>query len=395
MLTYDEALRQVLTTVSPLSSVTRPLPEAAGCVLAAAATARWDMPRCDNSAMDGFAINGSQVDSAGSLEIIGAAYAGQPFQGVVQPGQAARITTGACLPEGSDTVLPLEDVVEEQGLIWPRTAIKRAQHVRRQGEEFRAGELLVEAGTRLGAGEIGVLASAGVDRVRVTPSPRAAVIATGDELVPLGEEPGPGQIVNSNLYYLQARLGECGIAADFLGVGTDDAEALDRMFARAQAADIIISTGGVSVGAKDLVHAALARRDFHRIFWKVAIKPGKPLLFGTLEGVPYLGLPGNPAATAATFELFAKPALRQLAGRGDALPQRRIGTLVDAVKRGGDRQTFLWSRLAWQDGGYRVKVAARQGSGQGRCLPGANALLPVPAGAEALQAGDPVEVLLL
>lgn len=395
MISYDEALQQVIETLAPLAPEERFLPDAAGCVLADPAIARWDMPRCDNSAMDGFAVNGNAEGTNRSLKIIGASYAGSPFAGSVRAGQAVRITTGACLPPGTDTVIPLEEVAEEQGSVRPRATVARGQHVRRLGEEFRSGEALAAAGTRLGAGEVGLLASAGIDRIRVIPAPRAAVLATGDELVELGRAPGPGQIVNANLYYLQARLAECGIAADFLGIGADDSASLKQLLAKAQSADIIISTGGVSVGDKDLVHAALAGRSFRRVFWKVAIKPGKPLLFGTLAGSPFFGLPGNPAATAATFELFVKPALKRLAGREDVLPAKRSAILAAAVKGGGNRQAFLWSRLAWQSGGYRVTVASRQGSGQTRCLPGANALLPVPVGTEALPAGERVEVLLL
>ena len=395
MLTYEEALRHVLATVAPLAPVQRSLPEAAGLTLAGPVAAQWDMPRCDNSAMDGFAIADPAGDSKTPLEIIGAAYAGHPFAGTVAAGQAVRITTGAALPAGATTVIPLEEAVDRTTHVTLAVAAQAGQHVRYQGEEFRAGELLLEAGSRLHAGEIGLLACAGVEQVPVYPQPRVAIISTGDELVELGRVPGPGQIINSNLYLLMSRVRECGGVPIALGIGEDDPQALDSLITTGMHADLLISTGGVSVGEKDQMHKALARQGFQQKFWKVAIKPGKPVLFGTLGGKPCFGLPGNPAATAATFELFVKPALGRLAGQKDPLPARRSGVLATAVEGGGKRQAFLWCRLEWVDNGYRVTVPERQGSGQHRSIQGANALLAMPAGTGQLLPGDAVEVLVL
>ncbi len=180
-----------------------------------------------------------------------------------------------------------------------------------------------------------------------------------------------------------------------LGIGADRGEALDKLLDQAGSADLILSTGGVSVGEKDLVQQTLERRGFLRKFWKVAIKPGKPVLFGLLQGKPVLGLPGNPAATAATFELFARPALRLLSGQGDPRPVKRSGILQQEVKGGGNRQTFIWCRCDWSDGAYRLQLLDRQGSGQTRGVQAANALLPIPAGTAGLQAGETAEVILL
>jgi len=395
MLNYDQALQQVLATVAPLAPRTLPLTEAGGMVLAAPARARWDMPRCDNSAMDGFAIAAPGNAESLTFQVIGVAFAGHPFAGRLAPGKAVRITTGAPIPNGAVSVVPKEETDELGETVTLHAPARAGAHIRRRGEENHDGEELLPAGTRLQSGGIGLLASAGVSEVSVYPRPRVAIFSTGDELVELGRQPGPGQIVNSNLHLLAARLRECGCEPLPLGVGEDTPEALDAIIRRAAGADLILSTGGVSVGEKDLVQESLSRNGFERKFWKVAIKPGKPVLFGTLQDKPCFGLPGNPAATAATFELFVKPGLRKLAGETDLRPVTRKACLLNNIKGGGKRQSFLWCRLEWQGDGYQVSVPQRQGSGQNRSIQGANALLAVPSGKESLLAGETVEVLLL
>jgi molybdopterin molybdotransferase len=222
-----------------------------------------------------------------------------------------------------------------------------------------------------------------------------AILSTGDELVELGHEPGPGQIVNSNLHLLAARIRECGADVLALGIGHDEPDGINALIDAARRADILVSTGGVSVGERDFVRDALDLRGFRQIFWKVAIKPGKPVLFGTLDGKPCFGLPGNPAAAAATFELFVRPALRRLAGHPQVLNETRTGILSTTVRGAGKRQAFLWCRLDWCGSIYRVTATKRQGSGQNRSLQGANALLAVPCHVEEIVAGSTVEVQLL
>lgn len=396
MISYDDALQQALDTLSPLQPKELPLNQAAGLVLASPAQARWDMPCCDNSAMDGFALAGGSAAPDTGFAIVGASYAGHPYRDEVLPGQTVRITTGAALPKGANTVVPIEEAQEKAGGCVHLTSPPQAgQHVRYRGEECRVNDILVEAGTQLRAGDIALLASVGVERVKVYPKPRVAVISTGDELVELGRVPGPGQVINSNLHLLRTRLSECGFVPVSIGIGADDPETLSQLIDQALDADAIISTGGVSVGEKDHVQAVLEKRNFRKIFWKVAIKPGKPVLFGMLEGKPYFGLPGNPAATAATFELFVKPALKRLAGQVNVLPERRRAVLNNGIKGGGTRQAFLWCRLEWQANGYRVIVSQHQGSGQNRCLSAANAMISVPAGIHKLDRGTEVDVLLL
>jgi len=395
MISYEEALQKVLDAVSPLAPLEKAMADAAGLVLAAPAIARWDMPRCDNSAMDGFAISSVPEKTETDFAIIGNSYAGQPFSNRVLPGQATRITTGATLPDGTDTVVPIEDVMVRNGCVRLMKTPKVGQHVRYQGEEFLKGAVLADRGTTLHAGTIALLASAGIGRCKVFPCPRVAVISTGDELIELGQTPEPGQIVNSNLYFLKSRLAECGFGLATIGSASDDLNKLDQCFEQALDADIIISTGGVSVGEKDLLQQALERQRFRKIFWKVAIKPGKPLLFGMLGTRPYFGLPGNPGATAATFELFAKPAMKRLAGQAEVLPEKRRARLTHNVTGDGKRLALLWCRLEWDGNSYQVTASKEQSSGQNLCLADANAMLPVAAGVEQLEAGTDVEVLTM
>ncbi len=395
MITYDEALQRVIESIAPLEPRETSLHEASGLVLAKPAKALWQMPRWDNSAMDGFAISGVPKNIEAGLTIVGASYAGHPFTGKVSQGETVRITTGAALPDGADTVIPLEDVEETDQQIFLNKNPKPGQHVRYAGEEYSAEEILIDPGTILKAGEIALLASAGIEQVCVYPRLRVAVISTGDELVELGQTPGPGQIINSNLHYIRTRLFECGCTPVCLGIGADDQKTLDQLIDQALDADLILTTGGVSVGEKDHVQATLQSRSFEKIFWKVAIKPGKPVLFGKVDGVPFLGLPGNPAATAATFELFAKPAIRRLSGHYDVFPKKRVATLTHEVTGGGKRQSFLWCALQWEKDGYQVTVSQRQGSGQNRCITTKNAILAVPTNVQSLTPGDQVEVLLI
>jgi len=394
MINYPDALKIVQQSVLVLPAETLSLISAVGQVLATDVHARWDMPRWDNSAMDGFAIAYASLSEAVELKIVGSAFAGHPYAKPLRPGQAIQITTGAPLPTGADTVIPLEDCNATENRLIFTQAVKPQQHVRYRAEEYQADEMLLERGTLLHAGAIGLLSGAGISEVEVYRRPRVAVFSTGDELVELGEEPGPGQIVNSNLQYLCARIQECGGIAIPLGVGEDRCEDLDALIEQTKQADLILSTGGVSVGEKDLVQQTLEQHNFERKFWKVAIKPGKPVLFGQLDGKPCFGLPGNPAATAATFELFVLPALRILAGFS-AERKQIVATLMHKVKGSGKRQAFLWAHCQWQSNGYQVEIPQRQGSGQTRSVQGANALLSVPIGSPDLESGSQVEIIPL
>jgi molybdopterin molybdotransferase len=395
MLSYQEAVDVVLRIVQPLPPVEMALTEALGRVLAEPAVARWDLPPADNSAMDGYAFAWGGQGEGSELVVVGFVPAGSHFDEPVPPGRAVKIMTGAPLPAGCDTVVPVEEVAVEAARIRLLRAPAAGQHVRRRGEELARGEELLSAGMPLHAGEMGLLAAAGIERVQVHPAPRVALLSTGDELVELGEVPGPGQIVNSNFHLLAARLKEEGCAVMPLGVARDNEYDLAERIGRGLQADMLISTGGVSVGDRDHVQETLQSFGFVLGFWRVSIKPGKPVLFGTVKERPVFGLPGNPAAAAATFELFVRPALRRLAGFPELLQPRLRATLTAGIDGGEKRQRFIWGSLLEREGSFEFAPSPRQGSGQNRSLQGVQALLPVPGGDPGLVAGAEVEVMLV
>ncbi|HXV22491.1 MAG TPA: gephyrin-like molybdotransferase Glp [Desulfuromonadales bacterium] len=395
MLSYQEAVEVVLQTVQPLPPVKMALPEALGRVLAEPAVARWDLPPADNSAMDGYAFAWNRQGEGSELEVVGFVPAGSYLEEPVPPGRAVRIMTGAPLPAGCDTVVPVEEVAEEAARIRIIRPPRAGQHVRRRGEELGRGEALLDTGMPLHAGEMGLLAAAGIEQVKIYPAPRVALLSTGDELVELGEVPGPGQIVNSNFHLLAARLKEEGSSVIPLGVARDNEYDLAERVGRGLQADMLISTGGVSVGDRDYVQETLRAFGFQLGFWQVSIKPGKPVLFGTVKGRPVFGLPGNPAAAAATFELFVRPALRRLAGFSGLLQPRLRATLTAGIDGGEKRQRFIWGSLLEREGRFEFTPSSRQGSGQNRSLQGVQALLPVAGGHSGLAAGAEVEIMLV
>ncbi|MEA4838713.1 MAG: gephyrin-like molybdotransferase Glp [Rhodospirillaceae bacterium] len=394
MLSYDQALDVVLSRVRPLGDECRSLPDALGQVLAEDVTAAWDMPATDNSAMDGYAFQRAAYQDGGILPVLGSIRAGDaPVRG--ETGGAMRIMTGAPIPSGCDCVVPKEDVVEEENGIRLLKVGGVGANIRCRGEEFRRGEVLLKAGDVLRAGEIGLLAANGRAQVRVYRRPKVALLTTGDELVDLGTEPGPGQIVDSNHSLLSARLREEGCDVLSLGRAADETADLKGLLLRGLDADLLLTSGGVSVGDYDLVRESLDALGFASGFWKVAIKPGKPVLFGMVGEKPVFGLPGNPAASAVTFQLFVRPALRRLGGFSNPLEPRCRAILTERTRPTGNRQTFFWGRLYCAQGCYRFTPSHAQGAGQNRSIKAANALLSVAADSPALDAGQEVEVMVI
>lgn len=395
MIDYGDALRLMLERIQPLPARSVPLQQAHGAVLAETVRANWDLPRVDNSAMDGYALDSAAVDPGRPLQVLGFAPAGQPFIGHVGAQEAVRIMTGAPLPAGCDAVVPVEQTETAGETVRLLLRPQAGQHVRRRGEEIRRNETVLEPGTQLQSGELAMLASLGAVSVAIHRRPRVALLCTGDELVELGTEPQFGQLVNSNRWLLAARLQEEGAEVKILGPAPDRRGELRCLLAAAADCDLLVTTGGVSVGDHDLVQEVLHDSGFERLFWQVAIKPGKPVLFGLLGTLPVLGLPGNPAAAAATFELFARPAVRRLAGSRELLPPLLRVVLTASIRGGEKRQRFIWGVLRREGGRYLFTPSSSQGSGQNRGLQGAQALLPVAAGSDELVVGDEVEVWLL
>ncbi|MGZ3599719.1 MAG: molybdopterin molybdotransferase MoeA [Ktedonobacterales bacterium] len=399
MLTVEEARERILAHFQPLDAEDVPLPDALGRVLAQDAISAEQLPAFTNSAMDGYAVRsedtlGASPQTPRALRLVGEVPAGRVYEGIVGAGEAVRILTGAPLPEGADAVLQQELTTVRDGEVLLQAEAPVGNNLRHPGEDVRTGDLLVPDGEEIGPAEIALLAALGVHPVRATRRPRVAILATGDELAPLGETPRPGQIRESNSAYLAAAVRRAGAEPWLLGIAPDRADELRALLAQARSADLILTSGGVSVGDYDLVKQILDEQG-NIEFWRVRMRPGKPVAFGSLGGTPLLGLPGNPVSAAVTFELFGRPAIRRMLG------SRQIERpLVEVVLAGGDiqrtdRRNFVRARLDSSGGTLVAKTTGAQDSHIISSLRGATALLVILEGEGVVRAGDHVQALLL
>jgi molybdopterin molybdotransferase len=391
LLPMEDARRLVLGAVRPLPADTVPLGEALGRVLAEDVESAADVPPFDSSAMDGFALVAGE---AGKLRVVAESRAGRPAVRAVGPGEAVAISTGAQIPAGADAVIPVERVDASDGAVHV-PAVAAGANVRRAGEDVRAGELVLRAGTELGAAEVGVVASLGRAEVRCGGVPRVAVLATGDELVEPGEPLGPGQIHDSNLHTLAALAQRAG--ADVVlrrHVPDERAATVEELGEALEVADVVCVSGGVSVGEHDHVKPALAELGVEESFWGIRLKPGKPTWFGTSGDQLVFGLPGNPVSAMVTFILLARPALRALAG-ADPHAAQATAVLDSALPRNPGREQAVRCRLAARDDGWHAEPTKDQGSHVLTSMLGADALARVPEGEGELAAGERVAVELL
>ncbi len=393
MLTVEEALEQILSRIVTLETERVDLLGALGRSLAETIVSRRVIPPWANSSMDGYAVRASDTGSV-DLAVVGRIAAGAlPSRGVGR-GEAMRIFTGAPLPDGADAVVPQEDVEIDADRVRLRERVHAGAFVRPAGEDVRLGDVVLEAGRTIRAAEIGLLATLGHTQVTVVRRPRVAVLSTGNELADLGTEPAAGQIPNTNTYSLMAQLLEAGVDIVNLGVATDDLAVIEERLAWGTSADALVSSAGVSVGELDLVREALTRLGATLHLWKVSMRPGKPVTFGSLRGRPVFGLPGNPVSAMVTFELFVRPALRKMAGHA-ALHRPRIRARTDGVIRNpGPRRGYLRVTLTEKGREYRCRLTGDQGSGILRSMVMADGLAIVP-GDTVIHAGQVVEVLLL
>lgn len=394
MLSYDDAIAQILEKAQTLSPAEIPLLDALGGVLAEDVLTPFPLPPFANSAMDGYAVRAGDVQPGIALTIQGESAAGVPCPHPLAPQTAIRIMTGALLPEGADAVLPLEDVEESEGVIVVRDPIEPGRHVREAGEEVSAGTVVVSADTLLRPAELGMLAAVGRRSVSAYPRPRVAIVSTGDELVEPGEELGPGQIYNSNTYALAAQVEEAGGIVTHRLHARDTPDALRAAFDACIGADVLLTSGGVSVGAHDHVKAVFGERGTVD-FWRVAIRPGRPLAFGQWEQTLFFGLPGNPASAGVTFELFVRPTLRKMRGLSDLFRPTVQAQLTEPVSHPPYRRSFLRAIVIREGDAYSVRPLSKQGSGMASSLALANALLVLPHDLPALAAGEYATVLLL
>jgi molybdopterin molybdotransferase len=386
LLAIDDARARVLAAVAPLEGQDVALAEALGRVLAEDVTAAHDVPGFANSAMDGFAVRSGPAGRR--LAVVGESRAGAPAGLAVGDGEAVRISTGAALPAGADAVLQVELVTEQGAAVTLHEETAPGRNVRHPGEDLRAGSVVLRAGDRLGAAAVGVAAAAGRASVRCARLPAVAVLATGDELVKAGAPLAPGQLHDSNGLTLAALVARAGCPVAHRARVPDDAEGTRASIERAlDVADVLVISGGVSVGPHDHVKGALAALGVDEVFWRVALRPGKPTWFGTRGRALVFGLPGNPVSAMVTFLLFARPALAALQGAaGD--PPRERAVLADAVPRSLERDEC--ARVRVRDG--RAELTGPQGSHQLTSMLAADALAIIPRGEGELPAGSEVEL---
>jgi len=399
---FDQARAAVLERLRPLPAREVPLGDALGCVLADDVTAAEDLPPFANSAMDGFAVRAADLAGASdrgpiALEVTGEVFAGSARLPTVQAGGAARIMTGGPLPPGADAVVPVEQATVDGDAVRIRLAPGERQFVREAGEDVRAGAVVLERGRVLDPAAVGMLASVGRRLVPVHPKPRVTVVSTGDELVDPGDPLGPGQIRDSNSWLLVAQARAAGADAFRCGKLRDDPEALRRGFALAAAeGDLVLTSGGVSVGERDYTKQVLAELGDVRSF-RVAMQPGMPQAFGFAAGTPLYGLPGNPVSCFVVFEVLVRPALRRLAGYpDDRLDRPRVvARLGEPVRSPPGKVSFLRVRLQVGDDGLVATLTGHQGSGVLSSCVAADGLAVVPAERRELDAGAAVQVVLL
>ncbi len=393
----DAALQTILAACTPITQrVHLPLKQAGGRILAQDLVAPLNVPPQDNSAMDGFAIRAADLPETGFVElrVTGRAMAGIPFAGVLAPGECARIMTGAPIPEGADTVVIQERTTYEGNRVRLDAGQRPGQNIRRRGEDIQAGSTVLPAGHRLMPADLGLIASVGLPEVQVLRRPRVVFLSTGDELRALGAPLQTGQIYDSNRYVLQGLLDEAGVESLDLGVVRDQPGVLAQTLAdAARAGDVVITTGGVSVGEADHVKQSLAEQG-EMLLWKVAIKPGRPLAFGILEGGAYcFGLPGNPVAVMVTFQQFVRPALERLSGQTPREPLRFQVPCLSALKKQPGRTEFQRGRLQRDaTGRLCVELTGRQGSGVLHSMSRADCLIVLGHDQGPVAAGESVTV---
>src|SRR5918993_641233 len=393
LLSIDEALRRVLARVAPLEAERVPVGAAAGRVLAEDAVAVVDLPPFRSSAMDGYAIRAE--DTPGRLPVVFRIAAGRPAETPLEPGESMAISTGGSVPEGADSVVPIELVAETDNELDVSKQVVEGANVRPIGGDVRKGETVLAAGTRVGAAQVGALAAAGLAEVAVARRPRVIVLSTGTELRAPGETLEPGQIYESNGSMLEAAFRAAGAEVERLGPVADDESEHRRALERGLEADVLVSSGGVSVGPHDLVRRILAELGVEEDFWGVAVRPGKPLAFGARGRTLVFGLPGNPVSSLVSVELFVRPALRALQGEADPGPDYEVARLASPLRRNTARDELARARTSREGDGIMLEPLSGQESHMIARAAGADALVVVPLGEGELAAGEQVRFLRL
>jgi molybdopterin molybdotransferase len=401
MISVEEALERILAEIQPLTTTHVSLPESLGLVLAEDVIAQEDMPPFANSAMDGFALlsqdSRRQAGQPARLRVTGEVAAGYVADHAVEEGTAMRIMTGAPVPPGADSVIQVE-LTRSEGpdSEWVEILqeVVPGNNIRPAGEDMHRGQKVLERGTEIGPWEIGVLATVGWATVPVIQRPRVAILGTGDEVIDVNEPLQPGKIRNSNSYLLEAAIRKAGAEAHRLGVARDTVESLREKFSEAMTDDLIITSGGVSVGDFDLVKNIMAEQGEIN-FWRINMRPGKPVAFGHIGNVPLLGLPGNPVSAAVTFELFGRPVIRKMLGHTRLLRPQVDVVVEDGVSERVMRRHYVRSHVEWREGHFVARTTGNQGSNIMTSLLNANALLIVPEGGVEIRPGETAKAIML
>jgi len=410
LIKVNEALQQLLSAFHPLESETIPLSEAAGRVLYEGIRSRIDLPLFTNSSMDGFAVRASDVSNASQenpikLTVIEDIPAGRTPTMSLNENETSRIMTGAPVPEGADAVIPVEDTDQydpksRSTFDLPQKikvfrSIKPGDYVRQKGEDVRQHDVVLEANIPLKPQELGIMAMLGIAEVPVFRKPKIAILSTGDELVPVDEPLDPGQIHDSNAYTLSALIKRDFGIPEYLGIVPDDENSVREFLetAAANRADLILTSAGVSVGVFDYVRTVV-ESDGELSFWRVNMRPGKPVAFGNFQDVPFIGLPGNPVSAFVGYEVFVRPAILKLSGLSEVPRYKVKARLEDGITSDG-RESYLRGILRYQYGEWVARLTGHQGSGNLLSLVHANALLIIPAGVKSLTAGSELDAWLL
>jgi molybdopterin molybdotransferase len=396
MISVDEARTRILSALRPTAAEIVALPEAWNRVAAAPVAARLTQPPADVSAMDGYAVRAADASLGAALTVIGAAPAGHPFPGTVAQGQAVRLFTGSIVPQGTDAILLQEDATRDRDTVRVNETAAQGRHIRRAGQDFAKGDTLLPQGRRLTARDIGLAAAANHPWLAVHRRPRIAILATGDEIALPGEPIPPGGIVSSNSHALAALVRALGGEPMVLPVAADDTAAIAATADAITGTDMLVTTGGASVGDHDLVIAALQSRGMTLDFWQIAMRPGKPLLFGQLGAVPVLGLPGNPVSAMVCATLFLLPALARMSGLPAAPPPVSVAFLGAAVKENDRRADHLRATVRTDESGRVIATPFPvQDSAMLRRLALADALILRAPHAPALPEGAEVPIIRL
>jgi molybdopterin molybdotransferase len=401
MLSVEEALERILTEISSLDSIQVPLPTTTGMVLAQDIIAQEDIPPFANSAMDGFALRSADSSPHNGqpprLRITGSVAAGYVADHSVEEGTAMRIMTGAPVPPGADSVIQVEltrsgETNSEYVEILQQ--IPSGNNIRPAGEDMQRGQVVLKAGTEIRTWEIGVLAALGYANVTVIRHARVAILGTGDEIIDIDQPLQPGKIRNSNSYLLEAVVRDAGAEPDRLGVAFDTVESLREKFQEALSYDLILTTGGVSVGDFDLVKDILTEQG-EMNFWRINMRPGKPVAFGHIGNTPLLGLPGNPVSAAVTFELFGRPVIRKMQGHNRLFKPQVNVIVADGIQDRTGRRHYVRAHVTWDGTNFIAHTTGNQGSHVMTSLLNANALLIVPEGNAEITSGSTAKAIML